>query len=89
MVVLTNNFKKVILEIVKDNDNESKIMLHVPHRYDSSDNSYVNKEIKGFNSKLKKTAKLFTQVTILEFSSHSNFSLSTFSFEWIWKRAVS
>jgi len=89
---VNNNLKKVILEIVKflqDNDNENKIMLHVPHRYDSSDNSYVNKETKAFNSKLKKTAKLFTHVTILEFSSHSNFSLSTFSFEWIWRRAVS
>jgi len=51
-------------------------MLHVPHRYDLADNSYVNKEIKAFNSKLNKTAKLFTHVTILEFNSHRTFSFS-------------
>jgi hypothetical protein len=40
--------------------------------YDLSGNSYVNKEIKTFNSKLAKTAKLFNQVTILEFNSNMN-----------------
>jgi hypothetical protein len=43
-------------------------MLDIPHRYDLPDNSDVNKDIKTFNSKLKKTAKLFKHVTILEFS---------------------
>jgi hypothetical protein len=67
--------KKVILHIVKflqDNDNANKIMLHVPHRCDLSDNYYVNKEINAFNSKLKKIAKLFNRVTILEFNSNRN-----------------
>ena len=67
MVVLimsvTITKKKMILQIVKflqNNNNESIITLHVPHRCDSADNFYVNKEIKAFNSKLKKTAKLST-----------------------------
>jgi len=34
----------------------------------------VNKEIKAFNSKLKKTAKLFNHVKILEFNSNRNLS---------------
>ena len=38
-------------------------MIYIPHRHDLSDNSYVNKEIKIFNSKLKKFAKLFNHVT--------------------------
>ena len=41
-------------------------MLDIPHKYDLSDNSYVNKDIKTFNSKLKNTVKLFKHVTILE-----------------------
>jgi len=32
----------------------------------------MNKEIKKFNSKLKKIAKLFNHVTILEFNSNRN-----------------
>ena len=69
----------MIIQIVKflqNNNNENIIMLHVPHRYDLADTSYVNKKIKAFNSKLKKTAKLSTHVTVLEFNSHRNFSLS-------------
>ena len=47
-------------------------MLDTVQRYDLSDNSYVNKEIKMFNLKLKKIAKLFNNFTILEFSSNRN-----------------
>jgi hypothetical protein len=47
-------------------------MLDILHRYDLSDNSYVNKEIKTFNSQLKKIAKLFKHVTILEFNFNRN-----------------
>jgi hypothetical protein len=60
--VYNNNSIKVILLIVKflqDNDNANKIMLDVLHRYALSDNSYVNKEIKAFNSQLKKIADIF------------------------------
>ena len=46
-------------------------MLDVPHIYDLSDISYVNKEIKAFNSKLNKIGKI-NHVTILEFSSNRN-----------------
>jgi len=42
-------------------------MIDIPHRYDLPDNLHVNKDIKTFNSKLKKIAKLFKHVTILEF----------------------
>ncbi len=47
------------------NDNANLKMLDILHRYDLSDNSYVNKEIKKINSKLKKTAKLFNHFTIV------------------------
>jgi hypothetical protein len=62
--VYNNNSKNVILQIVKflqDNDNANKIMLDILHRYDLSDtcNSFVNKETKALNSKLKKIKKLF------------------------------
>jgi hypothetical protein len=43
------------------------IILHIPHRYDLPDDSHVNKDIKTFNSKLKKTIKLFKLVIISEF----------------------
>ena len=47
-------------------------MLDILHIYDLSDNSYVNKEIKAFNSKLKKIAKLFKYVTVLELNFNRN-----------------
>jgi hypothetical protein len=59
--IYNNDSKNVLLQIVKflqDSDNANKIMLNVPFRYDLSDNSYVNKEIKALNSKLKKIAKI-------------------------------
>ena len=74
--VYNNNSKKVILQTVKffqDNYNANIIMLYILHRHDLSDNSYVNKEIKIFNSKLKIFTKLFNHVTILEFNSNRNF----------------
>ena len=73
--VYNNNSKKVILQNIKflqDNDNANIIMFDIPHRYDLSDNSYMNREIKTFNSKLKKIAKLFNHVTILGFNSNRN-----------------
>jgi GTPase SAR1 family protein len=69
--VYNSNSKKVILQIMKflqDNDKSNIIMLDIPHRYDLPDNSHVNKDIKTFNSKMKKITKLFQHVTILEFS---------------------
>lgn len=73
--VYNSNSKKVILQIRKffqDNDKSNIIMLDIPYRYDLPDNSHVNKDIKSFNSKLKKIAKLFKLVTILEFSFTRN-----------------
>jgi len=46
------NSKKVILQIMKffqDNDKSDIIILDILHRYDWSDNSHVNKDIKTFN----------------------------------------
>jgi hypothetical protein len=60
------------VKFFQDNGNAKIIMLYIPHLHDSSDNTYVNKEIKIFNSKLKKSAKLFNHVTILEFISNRN-----------------
>ena len=73
--VYNSNSKKVILQIAKflqDNDKSNTIMLVIPHRYDVPDNSLMNMDIKTFNSKLKKIAKLFKHVTILEFSFTRN-----------------
>jgi len=58
--VYNSNSKKVILPIMKffqENDKTNIIMLDILHRYDLPDNSYVNKDSKTFNSKLKKYAK--------------------------------
>ena len=41
------------MKFFEDNDNANIKMLDIPHRYDLSDISYVNKEIKTFNSILK------------------------------------
>jgi hypothetical protein len=76
--IYNNNSKKIILQIIKffqGNDKANIIMPDIPKRYDLSDNSYVNKEIKTFNSKLNKIAKLFEHVTILE----SNFNRNCFT----------
>ena len=69
-IVYSSNSNKIILQIMKffqDNDKAYIIMLDNPHRYDLSGNSYVSKEIKTFNSKLKKITKLFKHATVLEF----------------------
>jgi len=50
MMSITITQKNVILQIVKflqDIDNAKIIILNILHRYDLSDNSYVNKEIKN------------------------------------------
>lgn len=73
--VYNNNSKKIILQImrfIQDNDKANIIMLDILHRYDLSDNSYVNKETKTFNSQLKKIAKLCKHVKILEFNFNKN-----------------
>ena len=50
----------------------------------------MNKEIKEFNSKLKKTAKLFNHVKILEFNSNRNlFTQHGLHWNGLVKRAVS
>jgi hypothetical protein len=60
------------MKFLQDNDKSNIIMLYITHRYDLPDNSHVNKDIKTFNSKLKKIAKLIKHVTILEFSFTRN-----------------
>jgi hypothetical protein len=67
------------MRFLQDNDNANKKMLDVlhTHRYDLSDNSYVNKKIKAFNSKLKKIAGIF--FIVLQFCNSiviETFSLS-------------
>jgi hypothetical protein len=56
------------MKFFQDNDKSYIIMLDIPHWYDLPDNLHVNKDIMTFNSKLKKTAKLFKHVNILKFS---------------------
>jgi len=55
------------MKFFQDSDKSNIIMLHILHTYELPDNWHVNKDIKTFNSKLKKIAKLFKHVTILEF----------------------
>ena len=50
MMSVTITKKNVILQIVKflqDIDNENIIILNILHRFDLSDNSYVNEEFKN------------------------------------------
>ena len=59
--VYNSNSKKVILQItnfLQDNDKSNIIMLDTLHRYDLHDKWHVNKDIKIFNSKLKKNCKI-------------------------------
>lgn len=60
------------MRFIQDNDKANIIMLDILHRYDLSDNSYVNKETKTFNSQLKKIAKLCKHVKILELNFNKN-----------------
>ena len=60
------------MKFFEDSDNATMKMLDILYRYDLSVISYVNNEIKKFNWKLKKIAKLFNHVTILDFFSDRN-----------------
>jgi hypothetical protein len=55
------------MKFFQDSDKSNIIMLDIPHRRDLPDNLHVNKDIKTFNSRLKKITKLFKHVTVLEF----------------------
>ena len=58
MMSATVTQKEGILQIMKffqDNDKSNIIILDIVHRYDLPDNLHVNKDIKTFNSKLKKS----------------------------------
>jgi GTPase SAR1 family protein len=70
-----NNSKKALVQFVKflqNNNNTNVIVTDIPHRYDLPDNSHINEEIKSFNSKLKKIAKLYNHVMVLESSFRRN-----------------
>jgi hypothetical protein len=41
-------------------------LLNIPHRHDLDGNSVINQEIRLFNRKLNKIAKVFSHVTVLE-----------------------
>ena len=56
------------MKFFQDNEKSNIIMLDIPHRYDLPDNLQVDKDIKTFNSKLKKIAKLFKHVKIMKFT---------------------
>jgi len=67
--VYMNNSNVALLKITKfiqNNCNTNIILYEVPHRYDLSEYSCVNRAIQAFNCKLRKVATLFKYVTILE-----------------------
>jgi hypothetical protein len=49
-----------------NNSNTNTIIIDVPHRYDLSDHSCVNKAIQSFNGKLKNITTLYSYVTVIE-----------------------
>jgi hypothetical protein len=49
-----------------NNSNTNIIIIDVPHRYDLSDHSCVNKAIQSFNGKLKNITTSYSYVTVIE-----------------------
>ena len=78
-----NNSSVAILKIIKfvmNNSDANIIIIGVPHRYDLSDHSCVNKAIQSFNGKLKNITTLFNYVTVIEYNhkrEHTNKGINT------------
>jgi hypothetical protein len=67
--VYRNNSNVAIRKIVKfmmNNSNTNIIIIGVPHRYDFSDHSCVNKAIQSFNGKLKNITTLYIYTILIE-----------------------
>jgi len=67
-----------IMDFVKTNNHTNIILVTVPPRYDGTQSSCVNSEIKSFNRKLKKTVKVYQHTLVVEmdndrkrFTNHS------------------
>jgi hypothetical protein len=64
-----NQINKVVVKLarlIQRFRNINIIVVNVPHRYDLNRNSAINQEIQEFNNKLKKIARVFSQVVIVE-----------------------
>jgi hypothetical protein len=64
-----NNLKEALIKIImfiQNNGNTNIMMLGILHRHNMVEYLYVNKEIQSINYKLKKGAKIFNYVSIME-----------------------
>jgi len=62
----SRNAFKNITNFIKNVNHTNIILISVPYRYDVTGYSHVNSTIKSFNSKLRKLAKIFSHVSIIE-----------------------
>jgi hypothetical protein len=65
---INNNLRKVFYEVtnfVKSDNQTNVILISIPYRHDSK-NFHTNSEIKIFNRKLCKLAKIFSYVNVIE-----------------------
>ena len=53
-------------QFMQKHNNRNITVVNIPHRYDMDKNSVTNLEIQTVNRKLNKTAKVFSQVTVVE-----------------------
>lgn len=61
-----NKTLAVMTQFIQKYNNTNIIMLNIPHRHDLAKDSKTNFEIQAFNTKLNKTASLFSHVTLCE-----------------------
>jgi len=62
----SSNAFKNITDFIRSVNHTNVTLISVPYRHDIPDYSHVNNEIKTFNSKLLKLAKIFNHVNIIE-----------------------
>jgi glutathionyl-hydroquinone reductase len=61
----SNNGLKQLKDFYMENNQTNMIQICVPHRFDLSANSCVNKEVEAFNRKLGKLVKAFEHRTLI------------------------
>jgi lysophospholipase L1-like esterase len=62
----TNRVLVKMTQFMQKYNNTNIIIVNIPHRYDTDRNSMTNLEIQAFNRNLKKMAKVFSHVAIVE-----------------------
>jgi hypothetical protein len=64
--VYRNNPKEALIHIIDLMQKNGSTNIGIPHRYDLDEYLYVNKAIQSFNYKLKKVAKIFNYISVME-----------------------